>query len=66
MSFIRLGMLGFNPIQDYVGYDVREHHTNVDTADRIKEHDLKQSAIILASFVYHAAMRAQRIPRAAQ
>jgi carboxypeptidase Q len=66
LSFIRQGMLGFNPIQDYVGYDVREHHTNVDTADRIKEQDLKQSAIILASFVYHAAMRAQRIPRAAQ
>ncbi|HYN06043.1 MAG TPA: M20/M25/M40 family metallo-hydrolase [Vicinamibacterales bacterium] len=66
LSFTRQNMLGFNPIQDFVGYDVREHHTNVDTADRIKEQDLKQSAIILASFVYHAAMRAQRIPRAAQ
>jgi hypothetical protein len=66
LSFTRQDMLGFNPIQDFVGYDVREHHTNVDTADRVKEQDLKQSAIILASFVYHAAMRAQRIPRAAQ
>ena len=66
LSFTRQGMLGFNPIQDYVGYDVREHHTNVDTAERIKEQDLKQSAIILASFVYHAAMRTDRIPRAAQ
>jgi hypothetical protein len=66
LSFIRQGMLGFNPIQDYVGYDVREHHTNVDTAERIKEQDLKQAAIILASFVYHAAMRTERIPRAAQ
>jgi carboxypeptidase Q len=64
LSFIREGMLGFNPIQDYVGYDVREHHTNVDTADRVKEQDLKQTAIILASFVYHAAMRSDRIPRA--
>jgi hypothetical protein len=66
LSFIRQGMLGFNPIQDYVGYDVREHHTNVDTAERVREQDLKQSAIILASFVYHAAMRTERIPRAAQ
>ena len=66
LSFIRQGMLGFNPIQDYVGYDVREHHTNVDTAERVREQDLKQAAIILASFVYHAAMRTERIPRAAQ
>jgi hypothetical protein len=66
LSFTRNGMLGFNPIQDFVGYDVREHHTNVDTAERIREQDLKQSAIILASFVYHAAMRTDRIPRAAQ
>ncbi len=64
LSFTRQDMLGFNPIQDYVGYDVREHHTNVDTAERIKEQDLKQSAIILASFAYHAAMRTERIPRA--
>jgi carboxypeptidase Q len=64
LSFIREGMPGFNPIQDYVGYDVREHHTNVDTADRVKEQDLKQAAIILASFVYHAAIRTERIPRA--
>jgi hypothetical protein len=64
LSFTRQDMLGFNPIQEYVGYDVREHHTNVDTAERIKEQDLKQSAIILASFAYHAAMRTERIPRA--
>jgi hypothetical protein len=62
LSFTRIGLPGFNPIQDFVGYDVREHHTNVDTAERIKDQDLKQSAIILASFMYHAANRAERIP----
>jgi hypothetical protein len=62
LSFTRNGMLGFNPIQSYVDYDEREHHTNVDTAERIKDEDLKQAAIILASFVYHAAMRPARIP----
>ena len=63
LSFIRAGMMGFNPVQDYENYDVREHHTNVDTAEYVKEADLKQNAIVLASFAYHAAQRADRIPR---
>jgi hypothetical protein len=62
LSFIRAGMLGFNPIQSYVDYDEREHHTNVDTAERVRDEDLRQAAIILASFAYHAAMREARIP----
>jgi len=63
LSFIRAGMLGFNPVQEYAGYDVRDHHTNVDTPERVLEPDLKQNAVILASFLYHAANRAERIPR---
>ena len=54
LSFIRVGVPGFNPVQDYVGYDVREHHTNADTFERIKEQDLKQAAMVLAAFMYHA------------
>jgi hypothetical protein len=64
LSFIAAGVPGFNPIQDYVGYDVREHHTNVDLAERINPADLRQNAVILASFLYHAANRADRIPSA--
>ncbi len=63
LNFIRNGVLGFNPVQDYVGYDVREHHTQVDTAERIDEADLKQAAVIMASFVWHAAERPERLPR---
>ena len=63
LSFTRIGVPGFNPIQDYVGYDVREHHTNMDTFDRVQIDDLKQNAIILASFLYHAAMRNEMMPR---
>jgi carboxypeptidase Q len=63
LSFTRVGVPGFNPIQDYVGYDVREHHTNMDTFDRLQIDDLKQNAIILASFLYHAAMRNEMLPR---
>ena len=64
LSFIAAGVPGFNPIQDYVDYDVREHHTNADTPERIKVDDLKQNAIVLASVIYHAAMRTQPIPSA--
>lgn len=62
LSFINAGVPGFNPVQDYVNYDVREHHTNVDTPERIAVADLKQNAIILASFLYHAAQRDGLMP----
>jgi hypothetical protein len=63
LSYIAQGVPGFNPIQDYVGYDVRMHHTNVDTMERMREDDLKQAAVIFAAFAYNAAMRDERIPR---
>ena len=63
LSFTRIGVPGFNPIQDYVGYDIREHHTNMDTWERVSIDDLKQNAVILASFLYHAAMRDAMLPR---
>lgn len=63
LSFARLGIPGFTAIKDYDGYDVREHHTNADFAERVNEADIRQSAIVLAAFAYHAAMRAEKIPR---
>jgi hypothetical protein len=65
LSFTAIGLPGFNPIQDYVDYDVRTHHTNVDTFERVKEADLRQAAVILASFAYHAANAAGKMPRPA-
>jgi Zn-dependent M28 family amino/carboxypeptidase len=62
LSFIAAGVPGFNAIQDYVDYDVREHHTNADLAERINPADLRQNAVVLASFLYHAANRADMIP----
>lgn len=63
VSFIRgAGVAAFNAVQDYDLYDTRVHHTNMDTFERVNEKDLKQSAIVLASFAYHAAMRAEKIP----
>ncbi len=63
VTFDRAGVPGFNPIQSYRNYDIRTHHTNMDTVDRVDEGDLKQAAVVMASFVYDAAMADARIPR---
>ncbi len=63
LSFTAVGLPGFNPIQDYVNYDVRTHHTNMDTPERVREADLRQAAIVFASFAWHAATREAQIPR---
>src|SRR5579864_5879743 len=65
LSFIDAGVPGFNPIQDYVNYDTRTHHTNMDTVDRVNLIDIKQAAAVMAWFAYHAAMADQKIPRPA-
>ena len=65
LSFTALGLPAFNTIQDYAEYDTRVHHTNMDFADRVKNDDLKQASVVLASFAYSAAMREGKFPRAA-
>ncbi len=64
LAFTALGVPAFNTLQDYVDYDTRTHHTNMDFAERVRGEDLKQNAIVLATFAYHAAMRSDKIPRA--
>src|SRR5262249_59273509 len=39
LTFIDAGVAGFNPIQDYGNYDIRTHHTNIDTLHRVHIHD---------------------------
>jgi hypothetical protein len=65
LSFRAAGVPGFNPVQDYTTYDVRTHHTNVDTYERVRDADLKQNAAVLAWFALQAANTAERIPRPA-
>jgi Zn-dependent M28 family amino/carboxypeptidase len=62
-SFDSVGLPGFQFIQDELDYDTRIHHSNMDVYDRIQKSDVIQSAVIMASFVYHAAMRDERLPR---
>jgi hypothetical protein len=65
LSFIAGGVPGFNPVQEYSNYDVRIHHTNMDTMERMKPDDVKEAAVVFAAFAYNAAMRDGMIPRSA-
>lgn len=62
-SFDRVGIPGFQFIQDAIEYDTRTHHTNMDTYDHLVPEDLKQAATIIASFVYNTAQLEEKIPR---
>ena len=63
LSFDAAGIPGFQFIQDPIEYDTRTHHSNMDVYDRLQADDLKQMAVIVASFVYDAAQRDQLLPR---
>jgi hypothetical protein len=63
LSFIAAGVPGFNPIQSYDDYDVRMHHTNMDTAERMDANDIKQAAVVMAWFAINSANADQKIPR---
>ncbi len=63
LSFDRVGLPGFQFIQDSIDYGTRTHHSNMDVYDRIQIGDIMQSAVIMASFVYHTAMRDKMLPR---
>jgi carboxypeptidase Q len=66
LSFIDAGVPGFNPIQDYGNYDIRTHHTNMDTVDRLDVNDIRQAAIVMATFAYQSAMADRMLPRPVQ
>ena len=63
LSFDAVGIPGFQFIQDPVEYETRTHHSNMDVYDRLQAEDLKQAAVIVASFVYNTAMRDDKLPR---
>ena len=65
ISFDRVGLPGFQFVQDRLDYGTNVHHTNLDTYDHASPLDLKQASAIVASVVYHAAMRDQKMPRKA-
>ena len=62
-SFDRVGLPGFQFIQDPMDYNTRTHHSNMDVYDRVQPADLEQMAVIEAAFVYDAATRPDKLPR---
>jgi len=63
LAFDWAGIPGFQFIQDPIDYDTHTHHTNLDDYDHLMMDDMKQAAIIVASFVYQASTRADMLPR---
>ena len=65
LSFLDVGVPGFQAVQEYVNYDVRTHHTNVDFSERIDPAALKQASVVMAVVLYQAAMREGTFPKPA-
>jgi carboxypeptidase Q len=63
LSFDAVGLPGFQFIQDEIEYDSRTHHSNMDVYERIQAGDMMRNAVIVASFVYNAANREEKLPR---
>ena len=62
-AFLDVGLPGFQFIQDELDYMARTHHSNLDVYDHLQREDLVQASVVVASFLYHAAMRPERLPR---
>ncbi|NOT08092.1 MAG: M20/M25/M40 family metallo-hydrolase [Gemmatimonadales bacterium] len=63
LSFVDVGVPGFNYIQDPIEYGTRTHHSNLDTYERLVIEDLKQAAAVVAFTVYSIANRDELMPR---
>jgi carboxypeptidase Q len=63
MPFDAIGLPGFQFIQDPLNYETRAHHSNLDVYEEAPPDDMKQMSVVLASFVYNAAMRDAMLPR---
>ena len=62
ISFDRVGLPGFQFIQDPIEYFPRTHHSNADTYDRLQIDDLKQASVVMATFLWDAANTPERFP----
>jgi carboxypeptidase Q len=65
VGFDEAGLPGFQFIQDPMDYGTWTHHTQQDLYERVNPQDTMKNAVIMASFVYHAANRNEMLPRKA-
>ena len=63
VGFDMAGVPAFQFIQDPLDYETRTHHSNMDVYDKLVPDDLRRNAVVLATFLYQAAMRDGRLPR---
>ena len=59
----RIGLPAFQFIQDPLDYGSRVHHTDLDVYDHLRGDDLRQAAVIMASFLWMAAESDQPLPK---
>ena len=62
-SFDRIGLPGFQFMQDRLEYNSRTHHSNMDFFDRVQREDMLQMSVVAAVFAYNTAMLDERLPR---
>ena len=60
-AYQEVGLPSFYFVQDRM--DSRQYHSNMDAFDRLVAEELMANTVILATFVYHAAMRDELLPR---
>ncbi len=63
LGFNAVNIPAFEWIQDPLQYHTTQIHSNMDVLDYVTEAALKRNAAIIATFVYHAAMRDEMMPR---
>jgi len=63
LSFDAVGIPGFQFVQDDMDYETLTHHSNLDVYEHIRPEDMKQASVIMADFVYNAAMMDAMFPR---
>ncbi len=66
LSYIAVGLPGFQFIQDPLDYGNVTHHTNQDVYERLQPDDMMFNAMVVASFAWQAAQRDEMLPRPPQ
>lgn len=66
LSYIAVGLPGFQFIQDPLDYGNVTHHTNQDVYERLQPDDMMFNATVVASFAWQAAQRDEMLPRPPQ
>ncbi|MBI3793057.1 MAG: M20/M25/M40 family metallo-hydrolase, partial [Gemmatimonadetes bacterium] len=62
LAFDAVNLPGFQFIQDPLQYDTRTHHSNQDVYEQTQPDDMKFNAAVVASFVWQAAQRSEKLP----